>query len=93
MPIAARRFPYTISPVPASAPPEVRQFLEQLRGFLTLKFRQLDEADALFFQGTGTPEGAVAAPIGALYLRTDGAASTVLYVKESGTAKTGWVAK
>ena len=93
MPIAARRFPYTISPVPASVPPDLRQFLEQLRGFLTLKFQQLDEADALFFQGTGTPEGTVAAPVGAVYLRTDGGAATTLYVKESGTAKTGWIAK
>ena len=90
MPIAARRFPYTVPVVPASAPPEIRQFLEQLRGFLTLKFQQLDEADALFFQGTGTPEGTVAAPVGAVYLRTDGGASTTMYLKESGTAKTGW---
>ncbi len=43
--------------------------------------------------GTGTPEAAVTAPIGTLYLRTDGGASTTLYVKESGTGNTGWVAK
>ena len=43
--------------------------------------------------GAGTPEGSVAAPIGALYSRTDGGASTSLYVKESGTGNTGWVAK
>ena len=43
--------------------------------------------------GTGSPGGAVAAPVGSLFLRTDGGAGTVLYVKESGTGNTGWVAK
>lgn len=43
--------------------------------------------------GAGTPEGAVTAPIGSLYTRTDGGANTTLYVKESGTGNTGWVAK
>jgi hypothetical protein len=43
--------------------------------------------------GSGTPEGAVTAPVGVLYLRDDGGAGTTLYVKESGTGNTGWVAK
>lgn len=43
--------------------------------------------------GAGTPEGAVTASVGTLFLRTDGGASTTLYVKESGTGDTGWVAK
>lgn len=43
--------------------------------------------------GTGTPESAVTAPVGSLFLRTDGGASTTLYVKESGSGNTGWVAK
>lgn len=43
--------------------------------------------------GTGTPESAVSASVGSLYLRTDGGAGTTLYVKESGTGNTGWVAK
>lgn len=43
--------------------------------------------------GAGTPEGAVTAPIGSLYTRTDGGANTTLYVKESGSGNTGWVAK
>lgn len=43
--------------------------------------------------GTATPEGAVTADVGTLFIRTDGGASTVLYVKESGTGNTGWVAK
>lgn len=43
--------------------------------------------------GTGTPEGNVTANIGSLYMRLDGGAGTTLYVKESGTGSTGWVAK
>jgi hypothetical protein len=43
--------------------------------------------------GSGTPEAAVTAPVGTLYLRTNGGANTTLYVKESGTGNTGWVAK
>lgn len=43
--------------------------------------------------GTGTPEGAVTAGVGTLFLRANGGASTTLYVKESGTGNTGWVAK
>jgi len=43
--------------------------------------------------GTGTPEGVVVASVGSLYTRSDGGAGTTLYVKESGTGNTGWVAK
>jgi hypothetical protein len=43
--------------------------------------------------GNGTPENVVRAKVGTLYLRQDGGASTTLYVKETGTGKTGWVAK
>jgi hypothetical protein len=43
--------------------------------------------------GANTPEGAVTAPVGSLFTRTDGGANTTLYVKESGTGNTGWVAK
>jgi hypothetical protein len=41
----------------------------------------------------GSPEGVVTAAVGSLALRTDGGASTTLYVKQSGTGNTGWVAK
>jgi hypothetical protein len=45
-------------------------------------------------RGTGTPESAVTASRGTIYLRTDGGANTTLYVKETGDAtNTGWVAK
>lgn len=40
--------------------------------------------------GTGTPEGVVTAPVGSLFMRTDGAAGSTLYIKEAGTAATGW---
>lgn len=43
--------------------------------------------------GTGTPEGVLAAPVGSVFHRTDGGAGTCLYIKESGTGNTGWVAK
>ena len=46
----------------------------------------------LIFSGTGTPEANVAAPVGAIFLRTDGAAETTLYSKETGTGTTGWSA-
>jgi hypothetical protein len=40
-----------------------------------------------------SPEGVVTALVGSLYTRTNGGAGTTLYVKESGTGNTGWVAK
>jgi hypothetical protein len=40
--------------------------------------------------GTGTPEGNVPAPVGSLYLRSDGGAASSVYLKESGTGATGW---
>lgn len=47
----------------------------------------------LWNTGTGSPEGVVTASVGSLYTRSDGGAGTTLYVKESGTGNTGWVAK
>jgi len=44
--------------------------------------------------GAGSPEGAIAAPQGLTYSRTDGGAGTTWYVKETGGAtSTGWSAK
>lgn len=43
--------------------------------------------------GSSSPESAVTGNVCDVYLRTDGGASTTLYVKESGTGNTGWVAK
>lgn len=47
----------------------------------------------LLLSGSGTPESAVSAPVGSMFLRDDGGAGTSLYMKESGTGDTGWVAK
>jgi hypothetical protein len=41
--------------------------------------------------GTGSPEGVVTAPVGAVFHRTDGAAFTTQYRKETGSGNTGWV--
>jgi hypothetical protein len=45
----------------------------------------------MWLSGSGTPEGAVTAPIGSIYSRTNGSVGTALYRKESGTGLTGWV--
>lgn len=56
--------------------------------------RLFTELHSTVRSGTGTPEGAVAAPVGTLYRRTDGGTDTTLYVKETGAStNTGWVAK
>lgn len=43
--------------------------------------------------GAGSPEGVVSAPVGSMFLRSDGGAATSFYIKESGSGNTGWVAK
>lgn len=43
--------------------------------------------------GSGSPENVLSAPVGSIYLRTDGGAGTTLYVKQSGTGNTGWAGK
>lgn len=55
--------------------------------------RLRSSSGAAIFSGTGSPEAAVTAPVGSLFLRTDGGAGSTLYVKESGTGNTGWAAK
>jgi hypothetical protein len=52
---------------------------------------QLTWKSLKLLQGTGSPEGVVAANTGSMYLRTDGGATSTLYIKESGTGNTGWV--
>lgn len=44
------------------------------------------------YRGIGSPEGVITAPRGSLYVAATGAPAT-LYVKESGSGNTGWVAK
>jgi hypothetical protein len=66
-------------------------------GGLTATIDQLVDAaqDAQHIRtGTGAPNSAVTGNVGDIYLRTDGGATTTLYVKESGAGtNTGWVAK
>lgn len=59
-------------------------------GFLEAATIELSNGQVIL-TGTGVP--AVAAPVGSLYLRTDGGAGSTLYIKESGTGTSGWVAK
>lgn len=43
------------------------------------------------YYGSGSPEGAVTAPLGAIYINTAGGAGTTVYAKESGNwTNTGW---
>lgn len=49
-------------------------------------------ASGIYF-GTGTPENVVTAVRGSIYLREDGGAGTSFYVKQVGSAATGWVGK
>jgi hypothetical protein len=54
----------------------------------------LKVGSATIYSGTGSPNSVVTGNVGDLYLRTDGAAGTSMYVKESGTGtNTGWVGK
>lgn len=69
------------------------------RSATALQVRLADDSnyagmESLYWRyGSGSPEGVVTAPIGAIYSRTDGGAGTSSYVKESGVGNTGWVAK
>lgn len=51
------------------------------------------ETGPFWSAGAGSPETVVTAPVGSLYSRTDGGATTTLYVKTSGTGNTGWTPK
>lgn len=42
--------------------------------------------------GSDNPEGNVTCPIGSIYQKTSGTSDDALYVKETGTGNTGWVA-
>ena len=64
--------------------------------FRTDNIAQLDYTKyPIYYEGSGsgTPEGVTVAGIGATWHRNDGGANTCLYIKESGTSNTGWVAK
>jgi hypothetical protein len=45
-----------------------------------------------WYSAAGSPEGTVAAGVGSIYTDSTGSAGAILYIKESGTGNTGWVA-
>lgn len=55
-------------------------------------FRQGDASQPVWLAGFGSPEGAVMAPVGSMYSRTDGGTDTTFYRKETGVGTAGWVA-
>lgn len=61
-------------------------------GIITRKAVRIQNGGTIL-SGSGAPNGSVTAPVGSMWLRTDGGAGSTLYVKESGTGNTGWVAK
>lgn len=67
----------------------MRAFLSTL---LAPLFRVGSDVGPTISSGTGTPEAVVTAPVGSLFLRTDGGTGTTVYRKESGAGNTGWVA-
>jgi len=44
-------------------------------------------------KGTGTPESVVTAPVGSMYVDTDGGVGSTLYIKETGAGSSGWASK
>jgi hypothetical protein len=68
------------------------QFAVDSAGNATMGLIQKFHDASQVISGTGTPEGVVTAIKGSLFRRVDGSAGTILYVKESGTGNTGWVA-
>lgn len=67
-----------------------RETLVLVRGAPTIPSLDFGGGGPYAFAGAGTPEGAVAAPVGSYYLRTDGGTETTFYVKEAGTGTAGW---
>lgn len=59
----------------------------------TPSFTSLTVSGVTIRSGTGSPESVVTAPVGSMFLRSDGGAGTTLYIKESGSGNTGWIAK
>lgn len=47
----------------------------------------------IWTSGTGSPEGSISAPPGSLYTNEAGGAGSTLWIKESGSGNTGWIAK
>ncbi len=76
-------------PLPVPVPGSFHEVQKDLEGLA----RVADRFDIFVRTGAGSPETVVTAPVGTLYLRRDGGATTTLYVKTSGSGNTGWTAK
>lgn len=68
------------------------KLMEDASTSTALKLR-FGTSGALIWSGSGSPEGVVTAPKGSEYLRNDGGANTIVYIKQSGSGNTGWVAQ
>lgn len=93
-PAEAKFQPLTASGRPASPSVPLANTDSLSEGTTNLYYTDVRaQAAVKWTTGTGSPEGVVTASVGTLYSRSDGGASTTLYVKESGAGNTGWVAK
>lgn len=77
--------------VPAGLPPDLAAWAREFQESARLMFEALRYINITAV--SGSPEGVLVGRVGDLAVRTDGGANTTLYVKESGTGNTGWVAK
>lgn len=90
---SASTFTTTLAKGTAPAHNYVVEGTQYLHDRLYVSNSTVTSAAPSIIAGAGSPEGAVSARIGSIYQRSDGGAGTSLYVKESGTGSTGWVAK
>lgn len=85
------QFPWGSVPTSLQEDDQAAAFLEDIR--LLLRDIQTMGERVIMRAGSGSPEGVITARPGSLFFRTDGGIGTTLYVKESGTSATGWIAK
>ena len=69
-------------------------FTSDINGLSSIGAVQIggNEGGVVCLMGNGDPNGVVTAKIGSTYQRADGTAEACLYIKESGSSNTGWVA-
>lgn len=59
---------------------------------LLYKSGEWTKSDTRMFEGSGSPEGNLAAPVGSRYVAIGGSSGAVEWLKVTGTGNTGWVA-
>lgn len=74
---------------------QTAQGVAELNRMLRTLFQNIpgNTDDVKVFSGYGTPEGAVKANVGSIFMRLDGGANTSIYIKETGSDGNGWTAK